>query len=174
MSISCCVADASESDYFDNFQSRMQCFILLFDSSNRFLLINCLYVDDAHVVCQHLKRSSHYVCRWSDASRKNLVDYHALFNLLCSCHHLHILARQTTRRQHIALRLFSSLQTFHQLLCLSTLRFSLFFCSLILNITLLSLLIFFSWRCWLMLLYVAMMTIVSSTLCMLSVFVTIA
>jgi hypothetical protein len=66
------------------------------------------------------------------------------------------------------------LQTFHQLLCLSTLRFSLFFCSLILNITLLSLLIFFSWRCWLMLLYVAMMTIVSSTLCMLSVFVTIA
>ncbi len=92
----------------------MQCFILFFAFMNRFLLINDLYVDDAHVVCQHLERSSHYVCRWNDVFRKNLIDYHAFFNFFCSCHHLHVLARQTTRRQHIVFSFFSSLQTFHQ------------------------------------------------------------
>ncbi len=148
----------------------MQCFILFFDSTNRFLLINRLYVDDAHVVSQHLECSSHYVCRWSDAFRKSFVDYHALFKFFCSCHHLHVFARQMTRRQHIVLHFFNSLQTFHQLFYRQHSQSLFFF--LILNIILLSILIFFSWRCWLMLLYVAMMTIVNSTLCMFSVFVT--
>ncbi len=92
---------------------------------------------------------------------KNLVDYHALFNFFDSCHHLHVFARQTTRRQHIVLRFFNSLQTFHQFFWWQHFQILFFFCFLILNIIFIFFFFFMSLICWLILIFLVILKIVN-------------
>ncbi len=115
-----------------------------------------------------------YVCRWNNAFRKSLVNYHAFLNFFVLVI-IFTFSFEKRRVVNTSFFIFSALcRSFISFVVDSIFRFFLFFYFLILNIILLFLLIFFSKRCWLMLLYVAIMIIVNSTLCMFFVFVTIA
>ncbi len=138
------------------------CWLIVLTSITRTLCVNIsnvlrtMYVDDAMLLAKISLIITRFLIFFvlviiftSSLNRRRVVrTSFFVFSILCKC--------------------------FISFLIHNILNLSLFFCFLILNITLLSFFVFFNCRCWLILLYNAIITIAKSTSRVLFVFVTLA
>ncbi len=108
------IDDAFWSDYSCDSQTRVQNFILFFNASINFLLIDHLHVDHSHFMNQYFEDSRHRICWRSNIFHQRIIDNQSILDFLRTNYQFHVFIEKTFCRHYILFYLLDSLQTFNQ------------------------------------------------------------